>query len=88
MRPIISKLYKKVLSLFIESRSLEEAREHLRRFLIICLSETKGPNNSGEKTQCEVAKCELKEILIPDDPNSVKESIKKDLPPDEELECK
>ena len=88
VRPIVSKLYKKVLNLFIESRSVDEAREHLRRFLIICLSETEGLNSSGEKTQCEITKNELKAILTIEDSDSIKAFVKKDIPPDEESKFK
>ena len=59
VRPLISKLFKKVLSLLIESRSVDEAKQHLSRILIICLSGTEGINNiSGQKTHCEIAKGE------------------------------
>lgn len=64
MRPILSKLFKKSLTLLMTSGSVLQAKEHLRRIFIICLSETEGVTITSEKTPCEIEKGELKKLLL------------------------
>ena len=47
-RLIISKLFKNMLDLIILSRSVQEVTIAIRRFLIVCRSESEGYNASGE----------------------------------------
>ena len=85
VRPLISKLFKKALSLLIESRSVDEAKQHLSRILIIYLSETEGINTiSGQKTHCKIAKCELKEILTGETEDLEEEFVEKNLHDEQE----
>lgn len=64
VRPRLSKLYKKMLHLVIVSRNVEEVKEAIYRFYVVCLSETEGTNDDGSKTVCETVKEQLKTILI------------------------
>ena len=63
-----------MLHLTIIARNVPEVRIAIRRFLIVCGSNEEGYNPSGEKTQCEIVKEELKKILLAEEEIEINEA--------------